>query len=154
MLNLIVELIPALSGGILGLIPSFFKQFTQSSQQKRDNAHEIAMLELSYKLASKQKNIKIAEQELIYNSRSISDTLQHDIALGKEDGLKGFLRATVRPICTYAIVFPLAYTLWQATFLANSVYELSIFIPPDLVQFSITSIITFWFSAQAMKSNR
>jgi hypothetical protein len=154
MLSLIAELIPALSGGLIGLVPSVFKQFISSSRQKRDNNHEIAMLTLSYTFAQQQQQITLQERESLHQSKATIAKVSHDIALGKETGFQGFLRATVRPVCTYAIVFPLAYTMWQAVFLSRSIHELSLFIPPDLIQFTITSVITFWFSAQAMKSGK
>ncbi len=95
-------MITALIGPLVGLLGAFVPEFFKTSQDKRDKAHELAIMELQLKQQAQGAQQKLEEVQTVAIAQE-AVALQESYRA--ELPYSGRLAASVRPVVTYLFVF-------------------------------------------------
>lgn len=136
----------ALLGSLLGFLASAVPDIFKLIQDKRDKAHEVALLELQMQAQQQghiEKMEEIGAQADIAEAAAIYKT--YTVGIGWVDALTG----TVRPVLTYLMFSLYAAAKWLAV---SSGLAWQIWTEADMTIFC--TIISFWFGGRAMSKMR
>lgn len=148
-------------GSLIGILGSFAPKLLQMWQDKKDKAHELAVMQLqiqsqekigAQKLDEVKVNAESAEMQALYESAKIVP-----IGVKWVDAVLALLTGSVRPVITYAFFALYATVKWsQATavsaFYSNITWTAAMaktWTEEDYAIFA--TLISFWFSGRIMQ---
>ena len=152
-------MITTLLGSILGFVTSLAPDVLKYYQDKTDKHHELQVMRLQIEREQRAHEHRLAEVEVEADVAQTAAIYEHDRALAGGSTWVQNLRASVRPVVTYAF-FSLyaavkAASLWvlitvEGMLLAQALP--AVWTEADEALWA--AIVTFWFGRRAMEKYR
>lgn len=144
-----------LIGTLLGLVGSWAPTVMKYFENKQQNQHEIAMLDLKAKYAAQGAQIDIAKIEAESAAREGESVRTHDAAVDGGQFING-IRASIRPFITYFFFFAFigikGYVLFHVTTLGGlSILQALPIVWDADTQAIFASIMAFWFGGRIIE---
>ena len=144
-----IAILSSLFGVLSGILPNFFKMM----EIKNDHKHEIELTKLKMEAASKGLELTAMAEDAKADASEGNSVRLHDTSISNNNFLET-LRASVRPVITYAFFFLFCgIKITAATFMFNNGYNAIDVLNAvwDVYTMAIFgSIIGFWFGSRAM----
>jgi hypothetical protein len=146
-----------LLGSLLGFVGSTVPSILKFFEQKRDQAHEYAMVELQ------QKGLEAAARQAL-DLANVNADISEFQALQKAGSVQtgtwvDALTASVRPVVTYCFFGLFAFVEIKTSLVVFALQDLSILTKLGMVwnpevQSLFAAIMSFWFGARALEKGR
>ena len=148
-------------GSLIGFLGSFAPKMLQMWQDKKDKAHELAVMQLQIQSQEKiagqrleevRVNAESEEMKALYESAKIAPS-----GVTWVDGVLALLTGSVRPVITYAFFSLYALVKWTqaasvSAFYSNITWTTAMaktWTEEDSAIFA--TLISFWFSGRIMQ---
>ena len=144
----------SLLGSLLGFTSSFLPKVIDYFQDRRDKAHELALLDLQIAAQRDSHLQRLEEINIDADIREAESLHRHDrkVGIGWVDALRG----SVRPVVTYIMVLEFVFVKSAAMYLifgADGVNLATLnMVWDDETRALLAAILSFWFGHRALKS--